>query len=122
MEDAARFARLKRRRVGRLTLPVAAGIVRLTGLSRLDLDQAGPGLIIPRCHSIHTHGMRFPLHVAFMKGNGELRRLTLGVEPGQFLSTPGTDMVVEIVPRDPTDLDGVRALLAGARNLPREGS
>lgn len=114
MDDASRFAKLKRRRIGGLSLPVASGRARLLGLSLLDREEAGPGLIIPRCHAIHTHGMRFPLHVAFLEKNGGLRRLTLGVEPGQFLSTPGTDLVVEIVPRHPDDLDGVMAMLDGA--------
>lgn len=119
MEGPARFSGLRRRRVGDLVLPVATGRARLLGLSLLDRDQAGPGLIIPRCHSIHTHGMRFPLHVAFMKKNGEIRRLTLGLEPGQFLSTPGADLVVEIVPGGPDDLEAVRAMFAGARGAGR---
>lgn len=114
MDHASRFAKLKRRRIGGLSLPVASGPARLLGLALLDRDKAGPGLIIPRCHAIHTHGMRFPLHVAFLERNGGLRRLTLGVEPGQFLSTPGADLVVEIVPRNPTDLSGVKAMFKGA--------
>lgn len=88
----------------------------MLGLALLDRDEAGPGLIIPRCHAIHTHGMRFPIHVAFLEKDGGLRRLTLGVQPGQFLSTPGADLVVEVVPRHPADLDGVRAMLDGAVN------
>ncbi len=104
-----------------MSLPVASGRVRLLGLALLDRDQAGPGLIIPRCHSIHTHGMRFPIHVAFLTADGGLKRFTLGVRPGIFLRTPGADLVVELVPRDIFDLDGVRTLLAGARRLDGAG-
>lgn len=115
MKDSPRFSKLKRRRIGDLTLPVASGRVRLLGLARLDRAEAGPGLIIPRCHAIHTHGMRFPIHVAFLTSDGGLKRLTLGLEPGQFLSTPGADMVVEIVPSRGSDLDGVRRMLNRAQ-------
>lgn len=117
MEDSPRFSKLKRRRVGALDLPVASGRVRLLGLARLDREEAGPGLLIPRCHAIHTHGMRFPIHAAFLMADGGLKRLTLGIEPGQFLSTPGADMVVEIVPSGDNDLDGVRRLLTGVRRV-----
>lgn len=122
MEHAPRFANLKRRRIGGLILPVASGRVRLLGLALLDRESAGAGLIIPRCHAIHTHGMRFPIHVAFLERDGGLRRLTLGVEPGQFLSTPGTHLVVEIVPARPDDLDGVKTMLEGARGTERVGA
>jgi uncharacterized protein len=39
---------------------------RLLGLALLDREQAGPGLVIPRCRSVHTFGMRFPLDVLFL--------------------------------------------------------
>ncbi len=119
MSRPSRFAKLKRRRIGDLQLPVATGRVRLLGLARLDREDAGPGLIIPRCHSIHTHGMRFPVHVAFLKSDGALMRLTLGLEPGQFLSTPGADMVVELVPDGPADLNGIKGMLRGAAGIDR---
>lgn len=39
---------------------------RLLGLARLDRDEAGPGFLIPRCSSVHTFGMRFPLDLYFL--------------------------------------------------------
>jgi len=39
---------------------------RLLGLALLDRDQAGPGMVIPRCRSVHTLGMRFALDVLFL--------------------------------------------------------
>jgi hypothetical protein len=39
---------------------------RLLGLALLDRGRAGPGLVIPRCRSVHTLGMRFALDVLFL--------------------------------------------------------
>ncbi|HKH13856.1 MAG TPA: DUF192 domain-containing protein [Solirubrobacterales bacterium] len=39
---------------------------RLLGLSLLDRDAAGTGLLIPRCRSVHTFGMRFRLDLVFL--------------------------------------------------------
>jgi hypothetical protein len=56
--------------LGRL-VPVAAGPVsRLLGLAHLDRDRAGPGLLLERCGSIHTFGMRFPIDVFFIGADG----------------------------------------------------
>ena len=57
-------------------LPVAATRrARLLGLAHLDRDAAGPGLLIPRCNSVHTFGMRFPIDVVFLDARGlELER------------------------------------------------
>jgi uncharacterized membrane protein (UPF0127 family) len=52
-------------------VPIATGFrVRLLGLSHLDREEAGPGLLIPRCFSVHTFGMRFPLDLYFLNGSG----------------------------------------------------
>jgi uncharacterized membrane protein (UPF0127 family) len=48
-------------------VPVATGLsARLIGLAFLDPEAAGEGLLIPRCSSVHTFGMRFPLDVVFL--------------------------------------------------------
>jgi hypothetical protein len=39
---------------------------RLLGLAHLDPEQAGAGLLIPNCSSVHTFGMRFPLDLVFL--------------------------------------------------------
>lgn len=39
---------------------------RLLGLSWRDLSEAGHGLLIPRCSSVHTFGMRFELDIYFL--------------------------------------------------------
>lgn len=45
---------------------------RLLGLAHLDRDDAGSGLLIPRCASVHTFGMRFGLDVFFLGERGEV--------------------------------------------------
>ena len=37
----------------------------------LDRDEAGPGLLIPECRSVHSFGMRFTLDVWFLGPYGE---------------------------------------------------
>ncbi|MGH2980016.1 MAG: DUF192 domain-containing protein [Solirubrobacterales bacterium] len=39
---------------------------RLTGLARVAGLPPGRGLLVPRCRSVHTVGMRFPIDVAFL--------------------------------------------------------
>jgi hypothetical protein len=36
----------------------------------LDREEAGAGLLIPRCSSVHTFGMRFPLLIVFLDRRG----------------------------------------------------
>lgn len=51
---------------------------RLLGLAHLDRAQAGAGLLIPHCSSVHTFGMRFGLDLYFLGERGEaisVRRL-----------------------------------------------
>ena len=57
-------------------VPVAVRFrVRLLGLTLLRRERVGAGLLIPRCRSVHTFGMRFPLEVVFLDGEGkEIRR------------------------------------------------
>jgi uncharacterized membrane protein (UPF0127 family) len=50
--------------------PVASTeLARLMGLALLDRDEAGIGLLIPRCRSVHTFGMRFELDLLFLDGD-----------------------------------------------------
>jgi uncharacterized protein len=62
-----------------VAVPVATTFrSRLLGLSWVPRERAGPGLLIPRCRSIHTFGMRFPLVVVFLdERGGEIRRARL---------------------------------------------
>lgn len=52
---------------------VAVGFrARLLGLAHLDRAEAGPGLLIPRCSSVHTFGMRFALDVYLLDESGAI--------------------------------------------------
>ena len=74
--EPRRFRRLERREIAGVRVPVARGLrARLLGLTLLDRERAGVGLLIPRCRSVHTIGMRFPLDVVFLDDAGrEIRR------------------------------------------------
>ena len=64
---APRLAVLSRRLVLGRRVPVATGFAaRALGLAFLDPERAGEGLLIPRCSSVHTFGMRFALDVVFL--------------------------------------------------------
>jgi hypothetical protein len=66
-DSPLRFRRLPTADVASRRLPVAVTLLsRLLGLALLRPGRAGEGLLIPRCRSVHTFGMRFPIHVVFL--------------------------------------------------------
>jgi hypothetical protein len=93
---ANRFRRLPRRQIGARLVPVASGSrVRLLGLALLDRDQAGPGLLIPRCSAVHTFGMRFELDLVFLDRDGREIARRSGVPPRRFVRQRGAAAVLE---------------------------
>jgi uncharacterized membrane protein (UPF0127 family) len=77
--------------------PVADGFrSRLLGLSWRERSRAGRGLLIPRCASVHTFGMRFELDVFFLDGAGRVIRLDRRVPPRRVLWCRGACAVLEI--------------------------
>jgi uncharacterized membrane protein (UPF0127 family) len=79
------------------TFPVATGFrTRLRGLSFRDRGDAGPGLLIPRCSSVHTFGMRFELDVFFLDGSGRVIAVHRRVPPRRVLWQRGARAVLEI--------------------------
>src|SRR5918992_6101340 len=68
---------------------------RLLGLAMLDDLPAGFALLIPRCRSVHTFGMRFPLDLAFLDEGGRALRVVRGVPPGRIVSCRGAAAVLE---------------------------
>ena len=78
-------------------VPVAASIrARLLGLARLDRDEAGPGLWIPSCASVHTFGMRFSLDLVFFDRDGRPCAVRRGVPPRRFVSCRRARAVLEL--------------------------
>jgi len=93
----SRFDHLPRRTVRGREVPVATGFrARTLGLSLLDREDAGPGLLIPRCSAVHTFGMRFPLDVHFLDADGTVLSSRLAVPPRRFVAHRGAAVVLEI--------------------------
>lgn len=69
---------------------------RLLGLAHLDREAVGPGLLIPRCASVHTYGMRFPLDLCFLGGKGEVVSVHRGVAPRRLIACRRATAVLEL--------------------------
>jgi hypothetical protein len=91
------LGRLPRRVVLGREVPVAVGLrARLLGLALLDRAEAGPGLLIPRCSSVHTFGMKFALDIYFLGPDGRVLEARRAVPPRRFLACHGAAAVLEI--------------------------
>jgi uncharacterized membrane protein (UPF0127 family) len=76
---------------------VANGLrARLFGLSHLDREQAGAGLLLPRCSSVHTFGMRFALDLVFLDGDGRPCSVSREVPPRRFVWVRRASAVLEL--------------------------
>jgi uncharacterized membrane protein (UPF0127 family) len=93
---AGRFDDLPRREVRGSYVPVAAGRrARLFGLALLDRADAGPGLLLPRCSSVHTFGMKFALDVYFLADDDTVLAARRAVPPRRFVACRGAAAVLE---------------------------
>lgn len=78
-------------------VPVAATWpARLLGLALLDRDAAGAGLLLPRCRSVHTFGMRFGLDLVFLDGDMAPVSIRRGVPSGRVASENRAWGVLEV--------------------------
>ncbi len=94
---ARRFRDLPQAEVLGLRVPVAATpLSRLLGLALLRRESAPRGLLLERCRSIHTFGMRFALDVHFLNAEGTCIRSELGVGPRRMLVERGASAVLEL--------------------------
>jgi uncharacterized protein len=92
-----RLAGLPRRFVLGREVPVARGFhARLLGLAGLPRERAGPGLLLPRCASVHTFGMRFPLDLVFLDRQDRALAVFARVPPGRLAWHRGAAAVLEI--------------------------
>jgi uncharacterized membrane protein (UPF0127 family) len=69
-------------------------LARLRGLAWRD-DAPG-ALHLPRCRSVHTFGMRFPLDLFWLDAAGEIVRVDHGVPPRRFKSCRRARSVLEV--------------------------
>lgn len=110
---ASHLRRLPTAAVLDLEVPVAIGLrARLIGLARLDREVAGPGLLIPRCASVHTFGMRFALDLVFLDRDGRPRSVREGVPPRRVVADRAAAAVLEL-PSEGRDLRSWRAWAGG---------
>lgn len=92
-----RLERLERIDVDGARVHVARGPrARLLGLALMRDLEADRALLIPRCRSVHTFGMRFPIDVLFLDAHGEIVRIAEGVPPGRVVRCRGADSVIEV--------------------------
>lgn len=90
-------------------IPVAKGFrTRLRGLAFREREQAGPGLLLPRCASVHTFGMRFELDVYFLDGDGRVLSARRRVPPNRVLWQPGARKILEIPSAQGGETEGSR--------------
>jgi uncharacterized protein len=96
-----RFDHLPRRLIRDLEVPIATGLrARTLGLALLDRQDAGPGLLIPRCAAVHTFGMRFALDIHFLDADGGVLASRLAVPPRRFVAHRGAAAVLEVPNQD----------------------
>jgi len=95
--EPIRFRGLEQAELLGSTVPVAGTLrSRLLGLALLRRERAGAGLLIPRCRSVHSFGMRFPIDVLFLDGEGRVIDLRREVPPGRVIRCPGAMAVLEL--------------------------
>lgn len=98
---APRLSRLPVSTVLGIEVRVARGLLaRLLGLARLDCGEAGPGLLIPRCSSVHTFGMRFRIDLYFLDGRGEIVSVRRALPPRRFAFCRQASAVLELPVRE----------------------
>lgn len=70
---------------------------RLFGLMGKTREQAGAGLMLRPCRSIHTAFMRFAIDVLFLDKHGRVLKLCSGVKPWRVAWAPWrTSAVLEL--------------------------
>jgi uncharacterized protein len=97
VETPIRFSDLGHAELLGATVPVATSLFsRLLGLALLRRERAGPGLLIPRCRSVHTFGMRFAIDVLFLDERDRVIELRRAVPPCRVIRCPGAMAVLEL--------------------------
>jgi uncharacterized membrane protein (UPF0127 family) len=97
VETARRFRGLQRIQLLGMEIPVAESTLsRLLGLALLARERAGPGLLIPRCRSVHTLGMRFPVDLIFLDEEGGVVEIRRDVPACRIVRCPKADSVLEL--------------------------
>lgn len=94
---ARRFRGLRTTTVLGIEVPVASTPhARMLGLAWLDSGIAGPGILLRRCRSVHTFGMRFALDIAFLDADLGPIAFYGGVGARRVVSVRGAAAVLEV--------------------------
>ena len=95
--SSSRFTGAPTVAIGGVEVPVAVGArARLLGLAGLALEEAGAGLLIPRCSSVHTFGMRFALDLVFLDSRRRPLATRRALPPRRFAALRGAAAVLEL--------------------------
>jgi uncharacterized protein len=92
-----RLAALPHRSV--LGVEVAVAVdhrARLLGLAGIDPERAGGGLLIPRCASVHSFGMRFALDLFFLDAAERPLLVRRSLPPRRLTWCRGAAAVLEL--------------------------
>jgi uncharacterized membrane protein (UPF0127 family) len=81
---------------GMIQIVDARGFARWRGLAFRDPPAAPEALHIPRCRSVHTFGMRYPLDLVWLDGGGAVVRIDRGVRPCRVRCCRAARSVVEL--------------------------
>ena len=96
MAERERFAGLPAHDLGGHRIIVASTRAsRMKGLAKLDALPAATGLHIPRCRSVHTFTMRFPLDLIWLDRDGAVVRVDRNVPPRRLKGCLRARSVVE---------------------------
>jgi uncharacterized protein len=86
---------------------------RLRGLALRRRPPDGAALLIPRCRSVHTFGMRFAIDLVWLDAEGRVLAVHERVPPGRFRWHRGAVAVVEVAAGDS---GRIRAMAEPQRN------
>jgi uncharacterized protein len=89
--------------LGRRVSVAVGASARLLGLSYLDVDHVGEGLLLPDCRAIHTFGMRFALDVVFLDREGRALAIRRGVAPRRLVAERRAAAVLELPAAAPSE-------------------
>jgi uncharacterized protein len=96
---ARRLQQLPRHRLpdGTVAIEATTSLSRLLGLAGLDRDAVPPrhGLLLRRCRSVHTFGMRFDLDLIFLSPHGSVIAVERGVPPARIRTRRDAAAVLE---------------------------
>ncbi|MGH2948661.1 MAG: DUF192 domain-containing protein [Solirubrobacteraceae bacterium] len=94
----ARLARLPARRLpgGLVVVEARSPRARLLGLAGLAALPPHVGLLVPRCRSVHTIGMRFALDLLWLAPGEAVVRVDRAVPPRRVRSCRAARSVLEV--------------------------